>query len=144
MSKAFTSETEPQGASRCPTCGRAGLRVEAVTVEALVARDAWASLGSDVAFCRTPSCDVGYFDALGRTVPASAVRVVGYPKRTDPEALVCYCFGVTLGDLTPARLAEVRARIDRGESRCDQTHPTGRRCVPDLLRLLRDLAHDPA
>lgn len=144
MSKAFTSEAEPQGASRCPTCGRAGVRVEAVTVEALVAPDARAGLGSDVAFCAAPGCPVGYFDALGRSVPADALRSLGHPKRTDDAALVCYCFGVARGDLTPARLAEVRARIDRGEARCDRTHPAGRRCTPDLLRLLRDRTPDPA
>lgn len=140
MSKAFTSETEPQGASRCPACGRPGVRVEAATVEALVPRDARADLGSDVALCLAPGCAVGYFDALGRSVPADAVRDLGHPKRTGETALVCYCFGVVRGDLTPARLAEVRARIDRGEARCERAHPAGRRCTPDLLRLLREQA----
>lgn len=138
MSKAFTSETEPQGASRCPACGRAGTRVGSATVEAFVPRDARADLGSDVAGCPTPACPVGYFDTLGRTVPASALRALGFPKRTDPGALVCYCFGVTMGDLAPARLAEVRARVERGEARCDRASPLGRRCTPDLLRLLRE------
>lgn len=141
MSKAFTSEAEPQGASRCPRCGRPGVRVGPVTVEALVPPEARADLGSDVAFCPTPSCEVGYFDALGRVVPASAIQGLGHPKRTDDAAIVCYCFGVTRGEVTPARLTEVRTRIDRGEARCERANPTGRRCTPDLVRLLRERLH---
>jgi hypothetical protein len=141
VSKAFTFEEAPQGAARCPRCGRVGARVGAVTVEALVPADARAGLGSDPHFCATPGCDVGYFDALGQTVPASALRDVGYPRRTDPDARVCYCFGVAVSEVTPERVADVRARLDRGEGRCDRAHPAGRRCVPDLLRLLR---RDPA
>jgi Zinc binding domain len=137
VSKAFTFEEAPQGAARCPGCGRAGTLVPAATVEALVPAEAQAGLGSEPHFCATPTCDVGYFDALGRAVPTTALRALGYPKRTDAAALVCHCFGVAVSEVTQERVAEVRARLDRGEGRCDRVNPAGRRCVADLLRLLR-------
>lgn len=137
MSKAFTVEDAPQGAARCPACGRGGQRVEPVTVEALVPRDARAGLGSDPFFCRTPGCAAAYFDSLGRTVGAGAVRGLGFPKRTDPDAVVCYCFGLRVRDVATASLSEVRARLDRGEGRCERANPAGRRCVSDLVRLAR-------
>jgi hypothetical protein len=137
MSKAFTLEDAPQGASRCPDCGRPGVRVEPGTVGALVPAEERAELGSDVSFCATPGCPVGYLDALGRTVAAAALPVLGYPKRTDADAVVCYCFGVRLGEVSAERLSEIRARLDRAEGRCDRVSPTGRRCVPEVVRLLR-------
>jgi hypothetical protein len=137
VSKAFTSEEAPQGAARCPRCGRTGGRVEPATVEAQVAADARAGLGSEPHFCATPGCEVGYFDALGQTVPAAALRSLGYPKQTSPGATICYCLEITVREVTPERLAAVRAGLDRGEGRCDRASPTGRRCTADIVRLLR-------
>ncbi len=137
MSKAFTFEEPGEAAARCPGCGRAGSRVEPATVEALVAPEARAELGSELAFCAAPGCAAGYFDSLGRQVPAAAICGIGYPKRTDPAATACYCFGLTVGEVSPERLAEIRRRLERGEGRCERTHPAGRRCLPGLLRFTR-------
>ncbi len=137
MSRAFIVEEPAERAARCPACGRPGSRVEPATVTALVPPDTRAEFGSELAFCAASDCAVGYFDSLGRHVPASAIARLGYPKRTDPAATVCYCFGVTVGGLSPDRLVEVRARTDRGEARCERMHPAGRRCLRDLVRLLR-------
>ncbi len=137
MSKAFTVEEPAERAARCPACGRPGGRVEPAAVAALVAPGVRAELGSELAFCAAPDCAVGYFDSLGRHVPASAIAGLGYPKRRDPEATACYCFGIPVGRLSPDRLVEIRGRIDRGEARCERLHPAGRRCLRDLVRLLR-------
>ncbi len=115
MSACCANETQPTVASSdtCPLCGSRGVRVEPVTLKALLVSDALRR-GIPPApprFCATPECSVVYFDsAVGATFTEADVSVPVYSKqKSAPDVPVCYCFEIT------RRM--VRAEAERGGGR---------------------------
>ncbi len=137
---------------RCPGCGEQGRAVSPTTIGNLVCADRRPSLASaPFTFCKTPDCEVVYFDAEGGTVPAAGVRVVVFQKETSPQRPVCYCFEHTAADVLGATRAdgsntivdEIMEACRRGLDRCEETNPQGRCCLGNVRDLLRE-EPDPA
>lgn len=131
----------------CPQCGSTGKVVSDATIRAmLVPAHACSLLLVERRFCRTPTCDVLYFGADGRTVGKSAAVVrVGLKETTDPIPL-CYCFDFSradvlqeiaaTGDCTiPARItAEIRA----GRCACETRNPSGACCLGEVNKVVKE------
>ena len=66
MNKAFVREPDTTE-TFCPKCGAAGVPVPWVTVEHHVPVEKRRGLTASSLFCMTPSCEVGYFDAMEST-----------------------------------------------------------------------------
>lgn len=134
----------------CPGCGVVGAPVPRATLESLVVPEMRSEIGAvPHQFCATPSCDVVYFDASGRSVfRRSDLAVKVHQKEPgDPDVPVCYCFGHTprsiaeeierAGESTAAR--EIRRRLREEGCACERTNPQGRCCLGNVGALVRSL-----
>ncbi len=97
-------------------------------------------------FCETPDCPVVYFAPDDGSVfhkPDLTVRV-GI-KETEPPIPLCYCFGFTRKDIwneltmtgkttIPDR---IKAEVQAGNCRCEETNPRGSCCLGDIQRALQ-------
>jgi hypothetical protein len=91
-------------------------------------------------FCRTPSCDILYYDLEGRIARKQDARVRVGVKETQEPIPLCYCFGfgradvereiAQTGDCTiPERItAEIRA----GRCACEIKNPSGACCLGEV------------
>jgi Zinc binding domain len=138
MNKAFVKELD-NTEGRCPRCGSPGVVVYQSTLAAHLAPEVLAHLTDSAFFCAQPRCPVVYFDLFDRTVDESAVKVPVYPK--NPEAPLCYCFGLTREDvdedLLEKGVARTRACIERAksaEARCGLKSPSGQSCIAEVQR----------
>lgn len=142
MNKAFVREpdvTDPL----CPQCGSIGDAVEWETVAALVRGEVLAGASpltqSAAYYCPHPTCQVIYFDALGRFLLQSVLRTPCYPK--DPTAPICPCFGLTLDDIdrdvaegAPTRTRAAVKLASTEEADCHHRNVSGRSCVAEVQR----------
>ncbi len=140
MNKAFVRESEEPEHQRCPACRAIGQGVGSVTLNAHLPEEDAMRLAGEVAYCANPSCDVGYFDTVGQTIPASKIVNPSWPKH--PLAPVCACFGATAEDvIAAARVADpqpIRQIIERSKSPdadCLFRAASGHCCVPELQQL---------
>ena len=135
MNKAFCREPESGPAPLCPACGGTGAAVGADTLAA----HAPVGLGDPAYFCTTETCDVAYFDEVGRTVAASAATGLYWPK--DPAGPLCSCHGLTADDVDgeivagdPRRLREVLRLAAEPDAACGLASADGRPCTARLQR----------
>ena len=133
MNKAFLREPE-QGADYCPRCGAKGETVPTTTVQAQAAAEKGSLLAEPASFCPTASCEVVYFDSLGRMVRTSDLAHPVYPK--DATAPLCACFGLTRDDIeadvregAPTRTRAVLEKARSPQACCAQKAANGRSCV---------------
>jgi len=136
------SETTPG----CPGCGERGRAVAATTIESLVRDDDKRTFsGASAQFCRTPGCEVVYFDERGGVVSKSGVRVPVFQKETDAQRMVCYCFKHAVSDVLAAArpdgsnavVDEITKACRQGLDRCDENNPQGRCCLGNVRGLMR-------
>ncbi len=131
----------------CPRCHAPGRKVPPETPRALLRPAARARLGAaTVRFCRTPSCDVVYFEPGAGTVFTTAdVRVPVYQKSDDPARPVCYCFGHTVGAIEAEVAAtgasrvpdEITAACRAGRDDCPHENPQGACCLGNVRQVVR-------
>jgi hypothetical protein len=134
-------------AALCPVSRTIGLKVDLITVKALLTGNALRHLeGKAYRFCPEPDCDVVYFDRECDSVFARRdleVRV-GQKESEDPIP-VCYCFDITVADLCrdvatgggtviPEMIAaEVRA----GHCACEVKNPQGSCCLGNVSKVVK-------
>lgn len=117
-----------------------GISVWEEALGAQLSADVRSSLGPEVYYCPSPSCDVAYFDTTGNTLPLSVVARPAYPK--PASAPLCRCLGVTA-----EAIIEEAKRGDRGLIRrlvaqaesdtrsCARRMPSGLPCATEARRL---------
>ncbi len=143
------SVARPDAARLCPESQTIGLKVDLVTVKALVNADALRRLdGKAYRFCPAPDCDIVYFDlAAGSIFRKQDLQVrVGQKEREDPVP-VCYCFNVTLADLrreiaVAGRTeipAMITAEVKAGHCACEVRNPQGSCCLGNVTATVRSL-----
>lgn len=133
----------------CPETGSAGVPVPSATVRSLVLPGGAPAVGHETwHYCDRPDCDVVYFTSEGRMLRRADLRVRVGAKEKDPPHTVCYCFGHTVEGIRDeiARtgrstiVAEITARVRAGECSCETSNPTGRCCLADVHRAVKDAA----
>jgi bacterioferritin-associated ferredoxin len=123
----------------CPRCGRAGQKVENVTVKSLVEENLIPKIGDEDYFlCSTPQCDVVYYNNdTGKTFCKSNLKIrVGFKEIEDPIP-VCYCANVTEKQIRDEIVIKKRARNMQDikqytgamtGGRCKYMNPSGKCC----------------
>jgi copper chaperone CopZ len=137
---------------QCPQCAAAAKSVPVETVSAFATSRVVSIVGDDWRFCGAPNCPVVYF-TLTDVVDVEQVSVVPFQKSTDPNRLVCFCFGHSVAELEADLRANgestIRAEIKRqcqaGEDECRTQNPQGRCCLGNVGSVLRspDSAAEP-
>lgn len=138
MNKAFVREPDTTE-TFCPKCGAAGVPVPWMTVEHHVPEEKRRALTASSLFCMTPSCEVGYFDAMESSVLATDFVAPVYPK--DVSAPLCPCFGLTRHDVeddvdapSPIKIRALLAKSKSPAAHCETASPTGRCCLPEVQK----------
>ena len=82
-------------------------------------------------FCDDPNCDVVYFGEDDSVITTSEIRTVVGIKACTPDALTCYCFGVSNLDaqLHPDIRDFVVRKTKAGMCSCDTSNPSGHCCL---------------
>ena len=140
MNKAFCKESDESIPSRCPRCDNEGVRVGAETLAAHAEPAHVALLGDPAFCCGTDTCDVAYFDLLGRTIGVADASGLCWPK--DPTGPLCSCHGLTIDEVdadivagTPRRVREVVQAAGRADAACFVRSPDGRPCAARVQRV---------
>lgn len=133
----------------CPKCGEGGRKVSSVTVEAHTVEGRRRSLDDldGWRFCRTSSCDVGYFDAGRQRVLVDQMTTVPFQKSDSPERLVCFCFGHTVAAVAQDAVingeSAIKAAITEacrsGLDACALKNPEGVCCLGNVAAVTRDM-----
>lgn len=81
----------------CPSCDRAGQKVQRITVEHQVCPDVQLAKGDAEFFlCRTPECQVAYYTMDGKDViEQDQVRHKIWFKTSPGPTPICYCLNIT-------------------------------------------------
>jgi len=95
-------------------------------------------------FCSTPLCPVVYF-GIGQVFDREEIAVSVFQKESPGERTVCYCFGVTEGDIrrelvaTGASTVEDRitASIRAERCACEVKNPQGSCCLGNIALAVR-------
>lgn len=140
MNKAFVREPDEPDDVRCPACQAIGEPVSESTLRAQLPSEAVPEVSNSAFFCHNPRCDVGYFDAFGRSVPAKLIRQLIYPKRE--QSPICVCTGMRAAQIiadahrkNPARVREIIARCRANPSGCAERAPNERTCEAQVQKL---------
>lgn len=137
-------------AALCPASRTIGLKVDLITVKALLTGSALRRLdGKAYRFCPEPHCDVVYFDReAGSVFEKRDLEVrVGQKESVDPIP-ICYCFGVTVADLQKditaageTRIPEmITAEVKAGHCACEVKNPQGSCCLGNVSKAVRQIA----
>lgn len=131
----------------CPACGSRGPNVELRTLKGLLTTDALPRLKCvSHRFCKSPSCDVVYYDEAGATYRTSDLRSAVWQKVPEGSRTICYCFGETEVALradveqnTNHVIDRVRGHIEAARCACDIRNPRGACCLGDLTAIMKRL-----
>lgn len=147
MNKAFIREPEETGHCRCPKCSSQGIPVGAETWRAHLAPQWHKHLAPDAYYCEFPRCEVGYFDAFERFVPALELQTRIFPKFAD--SALCACFGFTRDEVEQdvreggvRRVKELLERCKSAEARCQVASPSGTCCQAQVQRYFLKFRED--
>jgi hypothetical protein len=146
MSACCATEGQPAVVSpgACPLCGNRGVRVDPITLKALLVPEALRrGIPPAPRFCATRECAIVYFDsAAGVTFFESDVSVPVYAKRAeDADVPVCYCFGVSQRTIREEANREharsvsqrIRDEVTAGHCACEVRNPKGVCCLGDVI-----------
>jgi hypothetical protein len=132
----------------CPVNGARSKQVDMLTVKSLVRRIPLGMSNDQYYFCEARDCDVVYFpfDPQAPTFRRQDLVVrVGAKETADPIP-ICYCFGFTRKDIEDEIAASGRstvaerisAEVKQGNCACEVKNPSGKCCLGDVTRIVRD------
>jgi hypothetical protein len=132
----------------CPSSGTPSKRVGLVTVKSLVRQLPFGMPRTQYFFCDSAACDVVYFP-LDASAPVFRCRDLLVPvgaKQPSASGLLCYCFGVTRGQVEEELrkdgkctvLERIRAEVKAGNCACEWKNPSGKCCLGSIARAIQD------
>ena len=132
----------------CPVNGARSKQVDVLTVKSLIRRIPLGMSNDQYYFCEARDCDVVYFpfDPQAPTFRRQDLVVrVGAKETADPIP-ICYCFGFTRKDIEDEIAASGRstvaerisAEVKQGNCACEVKNPSGKCCLGDVTRIVRD------
>lgn len=128
----------PPKKSKCPAHGMECTEVSVQTMMHHIKEPwQWQEKNQGYYFCDDPDCDVVYFGEDGSLILRRDVRGMIGIKEHSPEALICYCFGVSRAEASsnPASKAYVINKTENGLCACKTSNPSGRCCLKDFSRI---------
>jgi hypothetical protein len=138
MSNSSYSACTDRLPSKTHTCPVNGQEYKSVTLRTILHHInspwEWTEKQQGYFFCDDPSCDVVYFGEDDSVITTSEIRTVVGIKACTPDALTCYCFGVSNLDaqLHPDIRDFVARKTKAGACSCDTSNPSGRCCLKDF------------
>ena len=160
----MTIETTTEKQVLCPACGKKGMRVSPVTLQALLTEE-YASEISDAQhsccdgngdtgctpvtddtgyrFCDSQECDLVYFaEGGGVTFEKEQLKVAVGVKETTGDRPLCYCFGHSVATIKEElctkgysdALEDVRERMKTPGCRCETENPSGSCCLGSVSK----------
>ncbi|MBI1749508.1 MAG: copper chaperone Copz family protein [Acidobacteria bacterium] len=131
----------------CPVCGTRSKQVDTLTVKSLVRHLRFGAPPTQYYFCDAAGCDVVYFplDPAAPTFRRADLWVRVGVKELEDSSLVCYCFGVTRGNIRDeiqrtgkSSMAErIKAEVKAGHCACETKNPSGKCCLGSVTREAR-------
>lgn len=141
---------DPAAPPVCPTNQRVGRPVDTLTIKALL-NQSLTRISPAIAyrFCLAPDCTTVYYRADGQQVFSEAdLREQVYQKHpTSDEALICYCFQHSVGEIRAefertggsTVVDHITAGIQAGQCACDIRNPQGSCCLGQVRSLVHNL-----
>ncbi len=123
----------------CPDCGTRCSQVSQTTILHHI-KHAWNWQEKEQAyyFCGTPSCDVVYFGRdNSRVTQSEQLRTEVGVKTQSEQSVICYCFGVTYGDvkIQPDIKDFVIEKTKDHSCACETHNPSGKCCLKDFPKI---------
>ena len=133
------SQSPPQKSSprklACPVNHKDYIRVPHKTILHHV-KESWNCnlKNQEYYFCEDPNCNVVYFGEDGTTIKKSELRTTIAIKEKSQKAFICYCFGISIDDVThdPKIKNFVIQQTKKGNCSCETSNPSGRCCLKDF------------
>ena len=120
---------------RCPVNGKEYKEVSRKTMMHHI-KDPWNWKGKSQSyyFCDDPSCDVVYFGQDDSVIDKTQIRTAVGINKSSGEALVCYCFGVSINQAAtnPAPKEFVIEMTKNHICECEARNPSGKCCLKDF------------
>jgi hypothetical protein len=93
--------------------------------------------GKTFYFCDDPDCEIVYFSNDDSVIAKSVLRTQVGIKTRLPEAMLCYCYGVTLADFNeePSIKDYIIKQTKLGLCSCESTNPSGKCCLKNFPQL---------
>lgn len=138
MSNCCHSECVAQSPSRTHVCPVNGQEYKSIALKTVLHHIKspwdWSEKGQGYYFCDDPDCDVVYFGEDDSVITRSEIRTVVGIKECKPDALTCYCFGVSNLEAQqhPAIRDFIVDKTKSGLCSCDTSNPSGRCCLKDF------------
>lgn len=131
----------------CPTNGKAGKRVDAQIVKAMLNLPLNVLRKVEYRFCPDPNCPTVYYSADGsQTFTEADLRERVYQKHPqDADVFVCYCFQHTLGEILADGKhisADINRGIKNGQCACDIRNPQGSCCLGNVNSIVKHALGD--
>jgi hypothetical protein len=120
------------------SCPINGQEYKTVTLKTILhhINSAWKWTGKEQGyyFCDDPNCGVVYFGEDNSLITKSELRTIVGIKDSKPDALACYCFGVSNSDaqLHPNIRNFIVQKTKAGICSCDTSNPSGHCCLKDF------------
>ena len=139
---------QPVETVACPTNGKAGKRIDAQTVKAMLAVPLTEVRSAQYYFCKEADCPTVYYNTEGQLFTEKHLRERVYQKNiTDGSVQVCYCFQHTRASIRSELaatgettvVASITAGIQAGQCACDIRNPQGSCCLGNVNNLVKQL-----
>ncbi len=134
--------------TNCPTCGRAGPKVQRVTLDCLLRAERRNEIADEPHFvCAAQDCDTVYFRPNdGRVFTKADLTVRFGLKETDSPRPICYCFDHTIEAIEEeirrtgrsTVVDRIKADMKGPGCRCEYTNPLGGCCLKTVHAVVAD------
>ena len=120
---------------RCPVNGKEYKEVSEKTIMHHIKESwNWKAKPQNYYFCNDPSCEVVYFGEDDFVINKTDIRTGVGIKEDSGDALVCYCFGVTINEAAtnPQARKFIIEMTKNHMCACETRNPSGKCCLKDF------------
>jgi hypothetical protein len=119
---------------KCPVNGKSYSGVSTTTILHHINEPwNWDNKQQGYYFCNDPECEVVYFGEDDSTISKSSLRTEVGIKETNPNSLICYCFGVSKTESSSQVIKEFVVKNTKEKTcSCSTRNPSGRCCLNDF------------
>lgn len=135
--------------NECPLCKKVGQQVKIITLKSLLCPHALAALEPDSTyyFCRSPECEIVYFNQRQQAFTKGDVKVPVFQKDSKEEIPICYCFGWTRQRITEemkqmgksTAVQNITMHIKERRCGCEVNNPQGTCCLRNVTGFIQEL-----
>ena len=118
----------------CPINGKSYSSVTSTTILHQINEPwKWNNKEQGYYFCHDQNCEVVYFGEDDSVIMKDSLRLEIGVKETNPNALICYCFGVSKAEsLLPGVKEFILKSTKDKKCACATKNPSGRCCLKDF------------